>query len=154
MNKISILFIVFSFFAYSQKSNIFENKNLKISSQKNIDCEKIWITLTEFDNKDSNFYNLFQDNNFSDEKYFNFPTKSGFYNLNIYYDLKLQYKEIIYYNKNPENEKLKFKFFKKRNKLHCIINSNEYSDLNKEVILYKINFKKVKENINNIKIRK
>ena len=84
MNKISILFIVFSFFAYSQKSNIFENKNLKISSQKNIDCEKIWITLTEFDNKDSNFYNLFQDNNFSDEKYFNFPTKSGFYNLNIY----------------------------------------------------------------------
>lgn len=150
MKKLFLIYLLTIISVYSQKNEKFENKNLSIIT-KNINANKLWITLSQDFNSNMLFFNLFQDSKFTNEKHFEFPKNQGFYFLTINYDLKLQYREIIYYKINPENEKLTFEFYKKNNKLFCDLSSKEYYELNKKVILYKIYNEKIKENIKNFR---
>lgn len=146
MKTIPIFLFLFSLSLYAQKIKNFESQNIDISIKKNIDPNKIWITFNQFFDENITYFNIFQDGKFIREKNFEFPNKSGFYTLSINYNMELIYSEIIYYNNNPENEKLTFNFFRVKNKIHCKINSKD-SDLNKVVILYKLDWGKIEERL-------
>jgi hypothetical protein len=145
MRKLFVIFL-FAFSASAQKVNSLQNDNLVVSWEKNIDPTKIWITLSQFNDENISFFNLFQMCKFGEGDYLKFPNNSGYYFLSICYDMKVQYNEIIYYSKNPENEKLTFDLFKKRGELFCKMNSSQYINLNKTIELYKIDYDLIKKN--------
>jgi hypothetical protein len=145
MKIIIYLIFISSFNALGQKKFSFENENLKINYAKKIDSSKLWVTLSQPNEENITFYNLFQNNKFGEENYNLFPTKSGYYYLSIIYDLKLQYQEIIYYSSNPKTEKLVLTFNKKKNNIYCKMQSSLYKSLNKNVLVAPIDYNKVKE---------
>jgi hypothetical protein len=152
-NIIPLFTILFFAFSNAQSAKIFESKNVVISAEKDFKKENISIIMSEASLDFKNIFLLSENN----QDYIKidgvFPKDEGFYTLLITYK-DFIYREVIWYMKNPENEKLEFNFYKSKDRLLCRINSRECIQLNKDVILFKLTAEEKKKMLDEIRKKK
>ncbi len=124
----------------------FKNNKLEISFGEKIDSNKMSIRLSQ-GTWNVTLFSLFEDNQITENS---FPSEAGIYSLVINYANELLYSEILLYKTNPKFEKLSFKFYQECERIFCSINSEIALELNKEIVLNKIDGN-VKELLKNIK---
>ena len=124
----------------------FKNNKLEISFGEKIDSNKMSIRLSQ-GTWNVTLFSLFEDNQIIENF---FPSEAGIYSLVINYSDELFYSEIVLYKTNPKFEKLSFKFYQEGERIFCSISSEIALELNKEVVLNKIddNVKELLQNIN------
>jgi hypothetical protein len=62
----------------------------------------------------------------------------GIYNLAITYSDELFYIETVIYKNKPKYEEIKFEFYKENERIFCKINSLQIPELNKEIVMNKL----------------
>lgn len=124
----------------------FKNNKLEISFGEKIDSNKMSIRLSQ-GTWNITLFSLFEDNQIIESS---FPSEAGIYSLVINYANELFYSEIVLYKANPKFEKLSFKFYQECERIFCSISSEIALELNKEIVLNKIdgNIKGLLKNIN------
>lgn len=123
---------------------------INITTDQNVESNKLTIKLVEGFGWNITFYDLFRDNKIVEN---NFPREEGVYTLVINYLENLVYTEIVLYKSNPKYEHLNFNFYKENNRVFCRIKSDIATELNKEIVLNKLDsdLKKLFESIDDKK---
>jgi hypothetical protein len=132
-----ILFSILYSSLQAQEIKIFESKNVVINASKEFNPKKIYIGLSNALEPLKNTFLLSENVEDYIKVFGAFPKEKGFYFLLIEYEYFI-YREVLWYKTSPENEKLVFNFYKSENRVLCKIESEECTELNKEVILYKL----------------
>lgn len=139
-----ILFSVLYSSLQAQEIKIFESKNVVINASKEFNPKKIYIVLGNALEPLKNTFLLSENDDDYIKVFGAFPKEKGFYTLLIEYEDFL-YREVLWYKTDPENEKLVFNFYKSENRMLCKIESEECTQLNKEVILHKLTPEELKK---------
>ena len=139
------LFLTFNLIA--QTKTDFKSEMINITTDQNIETEKLKIKLVEGFGWNITFYDLFRENKIIKN---NFPKEKGIYTLVINYSENLVYTELVLYKTDPKNEHLEFDFYKENNRIFCRIKSYYATELNKEIVMNELDseMKKILESIN------
>lgn len=111
---------------------------INITTDQNIETEKLTIKLVEGFGWNIILYDLFRENKMEEN---NFPKEKGIYTLVINYSKNLVYTELVLYKTDPKNEHLEFDFYKENNRIFCRIKSDYVTELNKEIVMNKLDSK-------------
>ncbi len=130
--KTIILIILTSFLSNAQ--NEIKTEIIQVRTDINVDSKKLSINLSEGTWKVI-LYPIFQDNQIIKNS---LPKSEGIYNLVINYDDKLFYIETILYKNKPTTDELEFYFYKENDRIFCKIKSDLVTELNKEIVMNKI----------------
>jgi len=131
----------------AQTKTEFKSGMINITTDQNIDTEKLTIKLVEGLGWNITFYDLFRENKIAEN---NFPKEKGIYTLVINYSENLVYTELVLYKTDPKNEYLEFDFYKENDRIFCRIKSDYATELNKEIVMNELDaeMKKILETIN------
>ena len=120
---------------FAQKKTEFTGKKVKVSFGEKIESEKMSIKFFQ-GTWNVTLFPLFEDNKIVENT---FPKEAGIYSLSINYSNELYYSEIVLYKTTPNIEKLTFDFYQDCGRIFCRINSDYAPELNKEIVLHKLN---------------
>ncbi|MBZ0109412.1 MAG: hypothetical protein K8F52_12165 [Candidatus Scalindua rubra] len=131
----------------AQTETEFKSEMITITTDQNIETEKLTIKLVEGFGWNITLYDLFLENKIVEN---NFPKEKGIYTLVINYLGNLVYRELVLYKTDPKNEHLEFDFYKENNRIFCRIKSDYATELNKEIVMSELDseMKKILETIN------
>lgn len=120
---------------------------INITTDQNIETEKLTIKLVEGFGWNITLYYLFLENKIVEN---NFPKEKGIYTLVINYSENLVYTELVLYKNDPKSEYMEFDFYKENNRIFCRIQSDYAIELNKEIVMNKLDseMKKILKSIN------
>ena len=128
---------------FAQTKTEFKGEKVKVSFDQNIDSEKVSIKLAQ-GTWNVTLFPLFENNQIIENA---FPKEAGIYNLIINYSNGQYYNEIVLYRMSPKSEELSFDFYQDSGKIFCRIKSDYAQELNKEIVLNKLD-KEIQEIIN------
>jgi hypothetical protein len=131
-NKFTLLLILVSIINFAQTTE-FKVKNVKVSFDKNIDSNKVFIRFSQ-GTWNVTLFPLFENNQILENT---FPVEAGIYNLAINYSNELHYNEITLYKSSPKSEEISFYFYEDCGRIFCRIQSEYAQELNKEIVLNK-----------------
>tara|TARA_R110002096_G_scaffold368918_1_gene562228 strand:+ start:134 stop:655 length:522 start_codon:yes stop_codon:yes gene_type:complete len=139
--------LLFTNILIAQTQTEFKSGMINITTDQNIETEKLTIKLVEGFGWNIILYDLFRENKIVKN---NFPKEKGIYTLVINYSENLVYSELVLYKTEPKNEHLEFDFYKENNRIFCRIKSDYATELNKEIVMNELDseMKKLLESIN------
>ena len=147
MKSLIWAFLLFTNILIAQTKTEFKSEMIIITTDQNIETEKLTIKLVEGFGWNITLYDLFLEKKIVEN---NFPKEKGIYTLVINYLGNLVYRELVLYKTDPKNEHLEFDFYKENNRIFCRIKSHYATELNKEIVMSELDteMKKILETMN------
>ena len=133
-HKLTLLLIFIALTTSAQMKTEFEKDNLKVTFGDKIDSNKMSIKLSQ-GTWNVTLFPIFENNQIIKNT---FPKEIGIYILSMNYSSELFYTEVVLYKTEPKFEKLSFDFYQDCGRIFCNIHSEIAPELNKEIVLNKI----------------